>query len=186
MSGGNKNGWSRSTRRYPFAMNRPSQTITNTAERRAGPGQPILQQPEETRGWRNHDKRLGLGRWRKPSAVAEAVPEPAEHAAFGGQGLAGRGGFRALVADGLVVVGPRDGVDHLLFGEVLRALDLGDKADQIPVLHNLGFEPGRAVGVPFRLAAVGQGHPDPELIGADFGEVRVDAAGAKGVGNPAG
>ena len=59
-------------------------------------------------------------------------------------------------------------------------------ADEVPVLHDLGLEPGRAVGVPFRLAAVRQDHPHPELIGPDLSEVRVDAAVAERVGDPAG
>jgi hypothetical protein len=118
--------------------------------------------------------------------VAEAIPEPAEQPAFPGQGLGRWRRGRALAGDGLVVVGPRDGVDHLLLGEVLGALDLGDVADEVSVLHDLGLEPGRAVSVPFRYTPVRQGHPHPELKGADFGEVRVDATVAKRVGDPAG
>jgi hypothetical protein len=49
MDGGNKNGWSRSTGRYRFAIQQSSQTIINMEKQHAGPGQPILQQPGQQR-----------------------------------------------------------------------------------------------------------------------------------------
>src|SRR5262245_13844629 len=97
--------------------------------------------------------------------VAEAVEEAAEDAAVAGEGGAGWGRGGARGGDGLVVVGAGDGVDDLGFGEVGRAVDLGDVADQRAVAHDLGFQAGGAVGVPFGVAAAGQGYPDAELAG---------------------
>src|SRR5262249_50181357 len=124
--------------------------------------------------------------WLDRQVRAQTIPRPAVRAAFSGQGLRGWRRGRALAGDRLVVVGPRDGVDHLLFGEILRALDLGDVTDEVAVLHDLGLEPGRAVGVPFGHAPVRQGHPYPELIGAHLCEVCIDAAVAQRVSDPAG
>ena len=118
--------------------------------------------------------------------VAEAVEKAAEHAAFAGQGRAGRGREGALAGDGLVVIGAGDGVDDLGFGEVFGAFDLGHVAHQHAVAHDLGLQAGGAVGVPLGFAAAGQGHADTELAKAPAQQVRVDATVTKGVGYPAG
>jgi hypothetical protein len=118
--------------------------------------------------------------------VAEAVEEAAEDAAVAGQGGAGRGRGRALLGDGLVVVGAGDGVDDLGFGEARRAFDLGHVADEHAVAHDLGLQAGGTVGVPLGFAATGQGHADAELAQAPAQQVSVDAAVAEGVGDPAG
>src|SRR6185312_11192511 len=125
-------------------------------------------------------------RSRALSLVAEAVEEPAEDAAFAGQGRARPGRGRALAGDGLVVVGAGDGVDDLGLAEVLGAFDLGHVADEHAVAHDLGLQAGGAVGVPFGFAAAGQGHADAELAGARAQQVSVDATVTKGVGDPAG
>src|SRR5215475_13051831 len=98
--------------------------------------------------------------------VAEAVDEAAEDAAFAGEGGAGRGRDGALAGDGPVVVGAGDGVDDLGLVEVLRAFDLGHVSDEVAVLHHLGFEAGRAVGIPLGLTPAGQRHAHAELLGA--------------------
>src|SRR5689334_11800823 len=118
--------------------------------------------------------------------VAEAVEEPAEDAAFAGQGRAPRGSGRALAGDGLVVVGAGDGVDYLGFAELLGAFDLGHIADEHAVPHDLGLQAESAVGVPFSFAATGQGHPDAELAQARAQQMSVDATVTKGIGDPAG
>ena len=93
---------------------------------------------------------------RRPVPVAEAVKETAEHAAFAGKGGAGRRRDGALTGNGLVVIGAGDGVNDLGLVEILRAIDLGHVADEHAVAHDLGFEAGRAVGVPLGFAAAGQ------------------------------
>jgi L-fuconolactonase len=108
--------------------------------------------------------------------VPEPVQEPAEQPALAGQRRPGRRHGRPLGGDGLVVVGPGDRVHDLGFVEVLRAVDLRHVADQHAVLHDLGLQPRRAVGVPLSLAAVVQGHAHTELIHARPGQVGVDAA----------
>jgi hypothetical protein len=118
--------------------------------------------------------------------VAEAVEETAEDAAFSGKGGTRLGRDGSLAGDGLVVVGARNSVDCLGLVEVLGAFDLGHEADEHAVAHNLGFETGRAVGVPLCLAAAGQRHTDAELVDAAAEQVRVDAAVTKGVDHPAG
>jgi ketosteroid isomerase-like protein len=124
-------------------------------------------------------------RARASLAVAEAVEETAEYAAFAGEGRAGRGRDRVLASDGLVIIGAGDGVDDLGLVEVLGVFDLRHVADEHAVAHDLGFEAGRAVGVPLRFAAAGQRHPDAELVGAAE-QVSVDATVTKGVDHPAG
>src|SRR5215470_5431468 len=119
-------------------------------------------------------------------AVAEAVEETAEDAAFAGEGRAGRGRHRPLAGDGLVVVGAGDGVDDLGFAEVFGAFDLGHVAHQHAVAHDLGLQAGGAVGVPLSFAAAGQGHADAEPAKAPAQQVSVDATVTKGVGYSAG
>jgi hypothetical protein len=118
-------------------------------------------------------------------AVAEAVEEAAEDAAFAGERGRRRGGG-ALAGDRLIVVGAGDGVDGLGFVKVLGAFELGHVADQHAVLHDLGFETGGAVGVPLGVAATGQRDPDPVLTGAGPEQVGVDAAVTQLVNDPAG
>ncbi len=118
--------------------------------------------------------------------IAEAVEEAAEDAAFAGKGGAGWGRNGALAGDGLVVVGAGDGVDDPGLVEVLGAFDLGHVADEHAVAHDLGFEAGRAVGVPLGFAAAGQRHADTELADAAAEQVGIDAAVTKGVDHPAG
>ena len=119
-------------------------------------------------------------------AVAEAVQEAAEDPALAGQRRGGRRCRRPLTRDGLVVVGPGDGVDDLLLVEVLRPLDLGHVTDQHPVPHDLRFKAGGAVGVPLGLAAAGQRHAHAVLVHTRLGQVRIDAAVAQCVGHPPG
>src|SRR6266567_5653399 len=118
--------------------------------------------------------------------VAEAVEETAEDAALAGKGGARWGRNGALAGDGLVVVGAGDGVDDPGLVEVLGAFDLGHVADEHAVAHDLGFEAGRAVGVPLGFAAAGQRHTDTELADAAAEQVSVDATVTKGVDHPAG
>ena len=117
--------------------------------------------------------------------VAEAVEETAEDAAFAGKRGTRLGRDGSLAGDGLVVVGAGYSVDGLGLVEVLGAFDLGHEADEHAVAHNLGFEAGRAVGVPLCLAAAGQRHTDAELVDTAAEQVRVDAAVTKGVDHPA-
>ena len=119
-------------------------------------------------------------------AVAEAVKETAEDAAFAGKGGAGRRRDGALTGNGLVVVGAGDGVNDLGLVEILRAIDLGHVADEHAVAHDLRFEAGRAVGVPLGFAAAGQRHPDAEPPDAAAEQVSVDATVTKGVDHPPG
>jgi hypothetical protein len=118
--------------------------------------------------------------------VAEAVEETAEDAAFAGKRGTRLGRDGSLAGDGLVVVGAGNSVDDLGLVEVRRAFELGHEADKHTVAHDLGFEAGRAVGVPLRLAAAGQRHTDAELVDAAAEQVRVDAAVTKGIDHPAG
>jgi len=104
------------------------------------------------RGYESLPARLGAG----SLPVAEAVQEAAEDAAFAGQGGGGLGRCGALAGDGLVVIGAGDGVNDLGLVESLGTFDLGHVADEHAVLHDLGFEAGRAVGVPLGFAASGQ------------------------------
>ena len=75
------------------------------------------------------------------------------------------------MGDRLVIVGPGDRVDHLPLVVLLGALDLGYKADQNAVAHDLRFESGGSVGVPDRLTAVRQNDAYAEL--ADPGPLDV-------------
>ena len=116
--------------------------------------------------------------------VAEAVEEAAEDAAVAGErGSRRRGG--ALGRDGLVVVGAGDGVDDLVFVEVLRAFDRGHEPHEHAVLHHLRLKTGRAVVIPFGLAPAGQRDPDAEIDGPAE-QVRIHAAVAERVNHPAG
>jgi hypothetical protein len=117
-------------------------------------------------------------------AVAEAVDEAAEEAAFGGQGGGRRGSDRALAGDGLVIVGPRDGVDDLGLVEVLGTLDQRHVPDEHAVPHDLGLQARRPVGVPLRLAPAGQRHPHAVLAVPPV-QVRVNTALTEGVDDPA-
>src|ERR1700742_4029384 len=119
------------------------------------------------------------------TAVEEAVEEAAEDAAFAGERGRLRGGG-PLTGDGLFVVGAGDGVDDLGFVEVLGAIQLGHVADQHAVLHDLGFEPGGAVGVPLGVASARQRDPHSVLTGAGPEQVGVDAAVTQLVDHPAG
>jgi amino acid transporter len=117
--------------------------------------------------------------------VPEAVEETAEDAALAGKGGAGRWRDGALAGDGLVVVGAGDRVDDLGLIEVLGAFDLGHVADEHAVAHDLGLEPGRAVGVPLGFAAARQRHADAELADAAPEQVSVDATVTEGVDHTA-
>jgi hypothetical protein len=75
------------------------------------------------------------------------------------------------VGDRLVVVGPSDRVDHLPLVVLVGAFDLGDKAHQNAVAHDLRLESGGSVGVPDRLTAVRQNNSYAEL--ADPGPLDV-------------
>ena len=117
--------------------------------------------------------------------VAEAVEETAEDAAFSGKGGTRLGRDGSLAGDGLVVVGASDRVNDLGLVEILGAFDPGHVADEHSVVHDLGLQAGRAVGIPLGLAAPGQRHAHAEL--ADTAEqVSVDAAATKGVDHPSG
>ena len=118
-------------------------------------------------------------------SVAEAVEEPAEDAAFPGEGGAGWRCRGPLAGDRLVIVGPGDSVNDLGLVEALGAVDLRHVADQYAVAHDLGFQARGTVGVPLGFAAAGQRHPDAELAGAAE-QVSVDATVAKGFDHPAG
>jgi len=90
------------------------------------------------------------------------------------------------MGDGLVVVGPGDGVDDLLLVEVLGPLDLRHVTDQVPVLHHLGLQPSRIVGVPLSFAPIVQYDAHPELIHASLEQMTVDATLAQRVNHPPG
>jgi hypothetical protein len=92
----------------------------------------------------------------RASAVAEAVEEPAEDAAFPGERGAGWRGHGPLAGDRLVIVCPGDSVNDLGFVEVLRAGDLRHVANQHAVAHDLGLEARGTVGIPLGFAAAGQ------------------------------
>src|SRR5580704_16086364 len=123
---------------------------------------------------------------RHSSSVTEAVEEPAENAAFPGEGGAGRRCHGPLAGDRLVIVCPGDRVNDLGLAEVLGAVDLRHVADQDAVAYDLGFEARGAVGIPFGVAAAGQGDAHAELAYATSEKVCVDAAVTKGVDHPAG
>src|SRR5580693_5169247 len=124
--------------------------------------------------------RLGLG------VVAEAVGEAAEDAALVGQRRGVRRGLGALLADGLVVVGPRDGVHDLGLVEVLRPGDLRHEAHQVAVQQDLGLQPGRALGPPDGLTPLPGGHLHRVGVDAGLPQVRRNSAVAQPVGHPAG
>ena len=123
---------------------------------------------------------------RHSSSVTEAVEEPAEDAAFPGEGGAGRRCHGPLASDRLVIVCPGDGVNDLGLAEVLGAVDLRHVANQHAVAHDLGFEARGTVGIPLRFAAAGQGYPNPELTHATSEKMRVNATVPKGIGHSAG
>jgi hypothetical protein len=129
------------------------------------------------------DARLGE---RHSSSVTEAVEEPAEDAAFPGEGGAGRRSHGPLASDRLVIVGPGDSVNDLGLAEVLGAVDLRYVANQHAVAHDLGFQARGTVGIPLRFAAAGQGYPDAELTHATSEKMRVNATVTKGIGHSAG
>jgi hypothetical protein len=118
--------------------------------------------------------------------VAEAVEEPAEDAAFAGKGGARWGCDGALAGNGLIVVGAGNGVDNLGLVKGLRAFDLRHVADEHAVAHDLGFEAGRAVGVPLGLATARQRYADAELTDTAAEQVSVDATVTKGIDHPTG
>jgi MgsA AAA+ ATPase C terminal len=92
----------------------------------------------------------------RPLSVAETVEEPAEEAAFPGEGGAGWRCHGPLASDRLVIVCPGDSVNDLGLVEVLGAVDLRHVANQHAVAHDLGFEARGTVGVPLGFAAAGQ------------------------------
>src|SRR2546429_1190986 len=118
--------------------------------------------------------------------LAEAFAEAAEDAALVREWLPCRGRFGALAALGLVVVGPRNGVHDLRLVERVRAGDLRYEADQIAVEQDLGFQAGRALGTPDRLASAACGHLHRVCVDAGFPQVRVDATVPERIGDPAG
>ena len=118
--------------------------------------------------------------------VAEAVEKTAEDAAFAGKGGGRCGRDSALAGDGLVVVGADDGINDAGLVKVLGALDPGHVPDKHAVAHDLGFNAGRAVGVPLGFASAWQRHADAELADAAAEQVSVDATVTKGVDHPAG
>src|SRR5580704_12562084 len=81
----------------------------------------------------------GYPAWRLLGVVAEAVGEAAEDATLVGQRRAVRRGLGALLPDGLVVLGPGDGVHDLSLVEVLRPGDLRHEAHQVAVQQDLGL-----------------------------------------------
>lgn len=91
-----------------------------------------------------------------------------------------------MPGDGLVVVGARDGLNDLVFGEVLGSVDHGHKADEHAVTHDLSFESGGAVGVPDRLTPIREHHPHPELGHSGPFQVSGDAAFAERVNDQSG
>ena len=94
---------------------------------------------------------------RRPSlSVAETVEEPAEDAAFPGEGGAGWRCHGPLASDRLVIVRPGDSVNDLGLVEVLGAVDLRHVANQRAVAHDLGLEARGTVGIPLGFAAAGQ------------------------------
>ena len=118
--------------------------------------------------------------------VAEAVEEPAEDAAFPGEGGAGWRCRGPLAGDRLVIICPGDSVNDLGLAEVLGAVDLGYVADQHAVAHDLGFEARGTVGIPLGVAAAGQGDAHAELADAAAEKVCVNATVPKGIDHSAG
>src|SRR5437868_14287600 len=116
--------------------------------------------------------------------IPEAVQEAAEHAALTAQGRLRRRGHRTFRGLRLAVVGPRDGVHDLGIIEVLRAGDLSDEADQIPVEQHLRLQGRGVFPAPDRLAPVTYRHAYPVHIDAALVQVRVDAAVPEGIGHP--
>ena len=122
----------------------------------------------------------------RSSSVAEAVEEPAEDAAFPGEGGAGRRCHGPLASDRLVIVCPGDSVNDLGLVELLGAVDLRHVANQHAVAHDLGFEARGTVGIPLGFAAAGQGYANAELAHATSEKVSVNATVTKGIDHPAG
>ena len=118
--------------------------------------------------------------------VAEAVDEAAEDAALVGQRRAVRRSLGALMPDGLVVVGPGDGVHDLGLVEVLRPGDLRHEAHQVAVQQDLGFQSGRALGPPDGLTPLPGGHLHRVGVDAGLPQVCRNSAVAQPVGHPAG
>src|ERR1700745_1257616 len=89
-------------------------------------------------------------------ALAEAAEEAPEPPALSHQRRGGRRRLREFPADGLVIVGSRDGVHDLRLVECLRTRNLGDEAHQVPVEQHLGLQGRRAFVTPDRLAAAAE------------------------------
>lgn len=77
------------------------------------------------------------------------------------------------------VVGVGDRVNHLFGREIGRSRDDGDEVDQHTVAHDLGFESGRAVGIPDRLRSRGQDDADPHPLNTHVVEMGEDIPFAK-------
>ena len=101
-------------------------------------------------------------------------------------GASRRRGLGAFPADGLVVVGSRDGVHDLGLVERVRAGNLRYEADQVPVEQNLGFQAGGALGTPDSFTPAARGHLHRVCVDPGLPQVRVDAAVPERVGDPAG
>jgi hypothetical protein len=134
-----------------------------------------------------HEKRNRMGTargWtgatRQKLPVAEAVEETAEETAFARERGPRRGSDRAQPGDGLVVLGPRDGINDLGLVKVLRALDLRHEPDEHAILHDLRLEAGRPVGVPLGLAPARQRYTHAVLAVAPV-QVSVDTTVTEGV-----
>src|ERR1017187_793579 len=118
--------------------------------------------------------------------VPETAEEAAEQPALPHQGRCRRWRLSALPPDGLGIVGPRDGVHDLRLIESLRAGDLRNEPDQVPVEQHLGLQGRRAFVAPDRLAPVGQHDTHPVDINPGILQVRVDATIPESVGDPPG
>src|ERR1700730_4656934 len=124
------------------------------------------------RGW------TGVTRQKLP--VAEAVEETQEKPSCAHERGPRRGSDRAQPGNGLVVLGPRDGINDLGLVKVLRALDLRHEPNEHAILHDLRLKAGRPVGVPLGLAPARQRHPHAVLTVPPV-QVSVDTTVTEGV-----
>ena len=136
---------------------------------------------------------LAPGRTRRPTAVpyllrvlAEAAEEAPEQPALPHQRRGGRRCLREFPADGLFIVGSRDGVHDLRLVECLGVGNLRDEADEVPVEQDLGLQGRRAFVTPDRLAAAAEHDTDSVDIDPRSFQVCVNAAISESVRDAAG
>jgi hypothetical protein len=118
--------------------------------------------------------------------LSETAEEAPEQPALPHQRRGGRRCLREFPADGLFIVGSRDGVHDLRLVECLGAGNLRDEADQVPVEQHLGLKGRRAFVTPDRLAPAAEHDTYSVDIDPRSFQVCVNAAISESVGDAAG